>query len=133
MGHCVSYSKILELQTAIAEHIILSDNVLPHSVLQSSNRFTHYCWDNFDLLEETPTGSGTTHSVHGICLQEQEESTSGDIITQPIIPKSKKRSIAIVQPELPECCITKCEPEIHINTSTTFDFDITGHDTSTFL
>lgn len=136
MGHCVSYSKILELQTAIAEQIILSDNVLPHSVLHSSNRFTHYCWDNFDLLEETPTGSGTTHSVHGICLQEQEESTTGDIISQPIIhiiPKTKKRSITFVQPELPACSITKCEPEIHIKTSTTFDLDITRHDPSTFL
>ena len=29
-----------------------------------------FCLDNFDLIEETLSGAGTTHSTHGIVIQE---------------------------------------------------------------
>ena len=28
------------------------------------------CYDNIDLDKETPSGSGTTHSTHGIVIQD---------------------------------------------------------------
>ena len=30
----------------------------------------HFAWDNFDLCEETVSGSSTMHSTHGIVIQE---------------------------------------------------------------
>ena len=69
-GHCHSYSKLLELETALAYQAELSDTVLPPNISTEHNVVTHLCFDNFDLLEETTSGAGTTHSTHGIVIQE---------------------------------------------------------------
>jgi hypothetical protein len=68
-GHCQSYPKVLELDTAIAYDIQRSDTLLPSNILPTG-KFAHLCWDNFDINEETPSGSGTTHTTHGIVIQE---------------------------------------------------------------
>jgi hypothetical protein len=69
-GHCQSYSKVLELETAIANTQQTTDGVLPSNVSVSGNIISHMCWDNFDVNEETRSGAGTTHVTHGIIIQE---------------------------------------------------------------
>jgi len=44
--------------------------------VQSTNLVTHLCWDNFDINEETKSGFGTTHSTHGIVVQEVDDSAA---------------------------------------------------------
>ena len=39
--------------------------ILPHQ-----NILKHFCWDNFDLLEETLHIAGTTHTAYGLSIQE---------------------------------------------------------------
>ena len=69
-GHGQSYSRTLELETAMCNCVNSSDSVLPRSISRDNNAVLHLCYDNFDLDEETPSGSGTTHSTHGIVIQE---------------------------------------------------------------
>jgi len=69
-GHCSSYTAVLELETAMANQVQQQDSVLPSNIATQGNKIVHLCWDNFDLSEETPSGGGTTHSTHGIVVQE---------------------------------------------------------------
>ncbi|KAK4876612.1 hypothetical protein RN001_009118 [Aquatica leii] len=48
-----------------------NDQVLPSNISTTGNIVSHLCWDSFDLNEETPSGSGTAHSTHGIIIQER--------------------------------------------------------------
>ena len=34
------------------------------------------CWDKFDMNEDRPSGSGTTHTSHGIIIQEKSDTSS---------------------------------------------------------
>ena len=43
-----------------------SESLLPRTISRDNNAGFHLCNDNFELDEETPSGSGTTHSTHGI-------------------------------------------------------------------
>jgi len=69
-GHCTSYTGILELETAMANQVQQHDSLLPSNISLTGIKVTHLCWDNFDLNEETPSGIGTTHTTHGILVQE---------------------------------------------------------------
>ena len=68
-GHGQSYSRTLELEAAMCNSVTCSESVLPISISRDNNAVLHLCYDNFDLDEETPSGSGTTHSTHGIVIQ----------------------------------------------------------------
>ena len=67
-GHGQSYSKTHELETTMCNSVISSDSVLPRNITRDNNVVLHMCYDNFDLDEETPSGTGTTHSTHGIVI-----------------------------------------------------------------
>lgn len=69
-GHCVSYSRLLEILTAIHMAIKDHDSPVPPGIKMQGNEVLHFCWDNFDLNEETASGAGTTHSTHGLVIQE---------------------------------------------------------------
>ena len=59
------------------------------------------CWDNFDLTEETPSGAGTTHTTHGIVIQEMFTSADSDACSdQQSLPKDKKRSVTVLPHEI---------------------------------
>ena len=45
----------------MADDTVLQDTVLPSNVSLTDNKFSHTVWDNCDILEETHSGSGTTH------------------------------------------------------------------------
>ncbi|MES9879419.1 MAG: hypothetical protein ABW185_00875 [Sedimenticola sp.] len=114
-GHCVSYSTLLELETAMCNSIAIRQSVIPPTIQRRGNIVTHLCWDNFDLLEETPTGAGTTHTAHGIIIQEVTETIPTEQCTQ--VPKTKLRSSAHTT-EVMEPCYAKdkSEPNIQVHT-----------------
>ena len=113
-GHGQSYSRTLELETAICDSITHSNTLLSPTIRQQGNIITHLCWDNFDLTEETPSGSGTNHSTHGIVIQDYNSADSVDI-PGAVIPKMKAGSVNY-QPEQLEPCFLKqrYEPSLHI-------------------
>ena len=73
LGHRVSYSKTLEIDTAFAllklatqsmRGFVLPENIYPH--VQVS-----LVYDNIDRLEEMLSGADTSHRVNGIVIQEK--------------------------------------------------------------
>ena len=70
LGHSLSHSFLLQLETAMSDSIQVNSDDLPPSIMRNNNLITHFCWDNFDLNEETASGARTTHSTYGIVLQE---------------------------------------------------------------
>ena len=109
----------------MCDKVTQSNTLLPIGIDKFTNIVLHFCWDNFDLNEETVTGSGTTHSSYGIVIQEQqplnqeagitEQSPSSDILYKntsiaTVAPKSKKRSV-IYEPEYVKACFVKPKVE----------------------
>ena len=80
------------------------------------------CWDNFDINEETPSGAGTTHTTHGIVIQEvytyQHVPMSVDSL-----PRTRERSLLYTPSNLQHCFSKKLvEPSL----SVTHCYDITS-------
>ena len=73
----------------------MSKKVLFHSRSADHDVVTHLCWDNFDLREETPSGTGTTHTAHGIIIQKVSEDARNDTVTPTTSdePRTKGRSV----------------------------------------
>ena len=100
LGHSVSYSQIEEIDTALCLKKLSIDSLiaLPYSI--HPNMFTTLAWDNIDRLEETLSGSGTSHRVNGIAIQaqfigpEKLDASSND-------RKTKQRTIMPYQPTVP--------------------------------
>lgn len=116
-GHSISYTKLLELETAMAQQVKLTDGLLPSNISVDENSVSHVCWDNFDLNEETPSGSNTTHSTHGIVIQETSGSSAQKLTTELVqVAKSKKRSIKF-EPTAPHHVVLpkKVEPVLLVN------------------
>lgn len=113
-GHCASYSRALELETAMCKSIDEKASVIPPTINPDKNIVTHLCWDNFDLREETPSGAGTTHTSHGIIIQEVLPTIEGPLTeTRVSRPRTKERSVVRRHTELEPCFLKdKAEPEI---------------------
>ena len=119
-GHCCSYFYVLECETAWCEQILTNDEELPNGIVVNSNRTLHLCWDNWDLIEETASGAATTHSTHGILIQDFNEctipSSSNDESDEShpcSTPRSKARRISFVPQPYPEFyCRGKVEPTL---------------------
>jgi hypothetical protein len=116
-GHCQSYSQILELETAMCNSTVGRENSIPAPISPTNNIITHLCWDNFDLNEETPSGSGTTHTAHGIVIQEKADDEVADdpseSLTQPA-KITRTRSVDYQPENIPECFLSnKAEPVIN--------------------
>ena len=69
-GHCASYPRVIELETAMCKATDERQGVIPSTISPNRNLVTHLCWDNLDLTEETSSGAGTTRTAHGIIIQE---------------------------------------------------------------
>ena len=105
-GHCISHTSVLELETAECHNILQSTSLLPVSVSADSNIVTHFCSDNFDLQEETVSGSGITHSKQGIVIQEVSATSAGVVLQQTASSQSQPRNRRRVDcrpQELPSC------------------------------
>ena len=66
-------TRALEVETAMYNTITTLKPLLPSNIYTENNFVIHFCWDNFDINEETPSGMRTTHSTHGIVIQEVTE------------------------------------------------------------
>ena len=88
-GHGQSNTKTLELETALCNSVMMSESVLPENISADNNVGLHMCWDNFDLNEKTPSGSGTSHLTRGIAIQ---EITSPDTSSGVVIPSVDSQS-----------------------------------------
>lgn len=117
-GHCASYSYLLELETAMCDSITDRVGILPPSMQVEDSKVTHFCWDNFDLTEETTTGTGTTHSAHGIIIQEVSINTGS---RQPdggnrSVSRTKKRSVSYIPHQITPCFAKpKAEPVLPLS------------------
>ena len=84
-GHGVCYDLVEEMDTEYALEVINEQQenrvVIPASVTQEEYRCRSVALmvaDNFDNLECTPSGSGTSHRVNSILVTERNERESGD-------------------------------------------------------
>jgi len=69
----------------------------------------HFCWDDFDLNEQTPSGGGTTHTTHGVVMQELENDAETEQHAEYQVPKSKIRSFKVDSEEpFPTLSKSKC-------------------------
>ncbi|XP_070566914.1 uncharacterized protein [Ptychodera flava] len=96
LGHCVSHSKVLEHDTALAIQQLHGDG-LPPGFCQEV--FTTLVWDNNDFGEETLSGKGTTHNTNGIVIQRNLGDDTDDNDSNPSISvavtKSKQRTLQV--------------------------------------
>ena len=129
-GHGQSYTKTLELETALCNTVIMSESVLPVNISTENNVVLHLCWDNFDLNEETPSGPGTTHSTHGIAIQKVAlpATSSGVPVqrdeSQPTVP-TKQRTVKPQEVVIKPCYAkARVEPNILVtNKKPVYNFD----------
>ena len=117
-GHCASYSRVIELETAMCKAIDERQGVIPSTISPNRNLVTHLCWDNFDLTEETPSGAGTTHTAHGIIIQ--EVSTAKENISESPEEfdqaRTKSRSAKCTSQNIEPCYAkNKVEPNITVS------------------
>ena len=89
-GHCSSMSVMQEFETALAQHQISSPTNLPSNISKTSP--VVFCWDNNDLLEDTRTGTGTTHCTNGIVMQRQVAAAA------PAQVQAEPTSLSILRP-----------------------------------
>ena len=69
LGHGVSYSKVLEIETTVSNRkLSISTTLIPNDI----DRHTPFTavYDNVDRLEKTLSGCGTAHRVNGVLLQQ---------------------------------------------------------------
>ena len=99
LGHSISYSSMLEIDTAIAMQRQESSNYLiPDCV--NPYIFTTIAWDNIDKCEETLTGAGSTHRVNGIVIQ--KPLIGPQVFNEKkIIARTRQRSISVLDLPLP--------------------------------
>ncbi|CAC5360782.1 unnamed protein product [Mytilus coruscus] len=102
-GHSVSYDQVEEIETSIAEQMIMNteDDIFIPSIIRKGV-FSSFCWDNNDLCEETLSGQGTTHCTNGIVIQTRPDwCENEDEANQPPLQRSKNRSLKILTEEQP--------------------------------
>ena len=117
-GHCQSYSRTLELETAMCNNVIAHNNILPPNISTKHNSVVHLCWDNFDLNEETPLGAGPTHTAHGIIIQELERGANLPARDLLHVPRSQERTIHPIIEDLQPCFAkAKTEPNFNVTRS----------------
>ena len=87
------------------DSIQVNSDDLPPSIMRHNNLITHFCWDNFDLNAETASGAETTHSTHGIVLQEIRSQPYISLQQTYEVERTKNLSITYEPQELEPCFI----------------------------
>ena len=97
------------LETATANQVQQQDNILPSNIALIGNKVSHLCWDNFDVNEETPSGAGTTHSTHGILIQDLQDVYVPEQNISVNIPRTNDRSTKSIDHNITtlQPCFTK--------------------------
>lgn len=105
-GHGLSYHSIEEVETAIAEAQLSSQqgrSFLPSNIQENVPAI--FCWDNNDILEETLSGKGTTHCTNGIVIQRKVHGCAMPPKQTPISSAQHKRKQRTVE-QLPQDVIS---------------------------
>ena len=94
LGHGISYTQLEENETALCLQKLMATE--SHKVALTAAIkpfiFTTLAWDSIDRIEETLTGSGTSHRVNGIGVQKMtDESNVANEL--PAIERQKQRSV----------------------------------------
>ena len=84
MGHGVSYSKVLEIESTIANSKLSSSTKLTPNDIQ--HILTTAVYDNIDGLGEKLSGCGTTNQVNGALVKQ----AFIDAPLQPVISRMEK-------------------------------------------
>jgi hypothetical protein len=96
LGHCISYNKTCEIETALAEkaqQLSLGNNALSLQPLNESDIVLTYFWvDNFDMLVDKQSGGGSINTTHLMAFQELN-SESVERNETLAIPYSKDRTV----------------------------------------
>ena len=76
-GHGLALTQLREVEAGMAEKMMdQQDGVFEPTNISKGKGFVHFCWDDNDINEETPSGSGTTHCTNGIIIQWSVQPTS---------------------------------------------------------
>ncbi|GBO08931.1 hypothetical protein AVEN_6508-1 [Araneus ventricosus] len=92
LGHSVSQSTILQLDTDMALLQLKNQSIFPKNFIP--NVFTTLVWDNSDFGEETLCGGGTTLCTNGIILQWESTEEVNAILSEPL-KRNRKRTLEI--------------------------------------
>ena len=92
-GHGIAYSQLGSKLAATS----CNEVPLPHNIRPFIS--TTLAWDNIDRLEETLSGEGTSHPINGIAVQANHFGPQPPSASEPIIVKSKRRSMESVDDE----------------------------------
>lgn len=95
LGCSIEYSKVLRLETSIAEEVMRRMDgyggvyIPPEFV---TGRFMYCAVDNIDFLEDTPDGKGTLHGTVMVCYQEclSEDQSGHTVVPGPATSRSLK-------------------------------------------
>ena len=66
-GHCASYDSVVRYETGLSIQRMETNKTVPKGFRPGV--FAVAVWDNIDMVEETGSGSGTTHHTNGILVQ----------------------------------------------------------------
>lgn len=91
LGHCSSYDSINRAETAIASDKITNPVKVPSGFVKKV--LAVLVFDNIDFMEETLSGSGTTHQVNGIMYQRRIANPCAQPIPQTNPVSRRERSI----------------------------------------
>jgi len=75
----------------MANQVQPENSLLPSNISTTGTKLVHLCWDNFDINEVTSSRAGTTHTTHGILIQELHDHCVVQTEHRNV-PKSKVRS-----------------------------------------
>ena len=102
LGHSCTYDKVCWIETAQAEliqHLRSLQHPLPLAPASDTGKvLTYFWWDNFDIKKDNAQGS--LHTTHGVAYQEESVNCM-KVITETVIPKSKRRSVISQPHQLP--------------------------------
>ena len=96
LGHCMSYDKTCEIETAIAETTMVrahQGNILPVVPVGDETVLTYFWVDNFDVDVECQKGGGSIHTTHLMAFQESSDGLPNNTNQDITIPRSKRRKI----------------------------------------
>ena len=97
MGHCLSYNKTCEIETAMAESTIICSrekNSLPVLPARDETVLTYFWVDNFDMKVEYRKGNGSIHTTHLMAFQESSEGVQNNTNFDINLPRSKRRKVS---------------------------------------
>lgn len=75
LGHTINYSKLLEIETQLADSSLRRSQLCPENIALRNNLHTGVSFDNFDRFVETLDAKHTLHDTQFIVYQDTSEHT----------------------------------------------------------